>query len=152
MRDLFEELLNTLENNALDNKITITDVKNFVRSWREERESDIEEQLFSMTLPSVRPKPFEMPNENDFEIENSVVMTDEKFSFILQNLEGHFVNEVGDMLNEYGLTLRVVKRDGIDQTVIKNDGIDQILIMKIDNNRINVEIENGIITKVNGRG
>lgn len=141
MKDLFEELLQTIERTAVDNKATITNVKLFVDSWRKEREMDIEEQLFSMTQPSVRPKPFELPKESEVDIAEGVVLTG-KFPLILQNLEGHFVNEITDMLSEYGLSLRVVKRDGI---VLNLDN-------SINDNRVNVEIEKGLITKVNGRG
>lgn len=40
MRDLFEELIQTIERWAEDNTATITDVKLFARSWRKERDAE----------------------------------------------------------------------------------------------------------------
>ena len=37
-KDLFEEIITTIENNAEDNKATITNVELWAKSWREERE------------------------------------------------------------------------------------------------------------------
>lgn len=39
-RDLFEELIQTIENNAVDNQSTITNVKLWAKSWRKERENN----------------------------------------------------------------------------------------------------------------
>lgn len=36
MNDIFEELIQTIERNAVDNVTTISDVKLFAKSWREE--------------------------------------------------------------------------------------------------------------------
>ncbi len=46
MGDTFEELLQTIERNTLDNKIIINNVKLFVKSWRKERE-------LALTIPVV---------------------------------------------------------------------------------------------------
>lgn len=35
-RDIFEDLIQTIERNAVDNKATITNVKVWAKSWREE--------------------------------------------------------------------------------------------------------------------
>lgn len=35
-RDVFEDLIRTIERNAVDNKTTITNVKLWAKSWREE--------------------------------------------------------------------------------------------------------------------
>lgn len=45
MRDHFEELIKTIEKNAVDNKATITDVYLWAASWRAERDIDIEHEL-----------------------------------------------------------------------------------------------------------
>lgn len=37
-KDWFEEIISTIENNAEDNKATISNVKLWAKSWREERE------------------------------------------------------------------------------------------------------------------
>lgn len=41
MTDHFEDLIQTIESNAVNNQITITNVKLWADSWREEREMDI---------------------------------------------------------------------------------------------------------------
>jgi hypothetical protein len=38
MKNTMEDLLQTIEENAVDNALTIADVKLFVKSWREEAE------------------------------------------------------------------------------------------------------------------
>ena len=37
-KDWFEEIITTIENNAEDNKATISNVKLWAKSWREEKE------------------------------------------------------------------------------------------------------------------
>lgn len=45
MKDHFEELIQTIERNAVDNKATITNVFLWAESWRAEREMDIQHEL-----------------------------------------------------------------------------------------------------------
>jgi len=45
MKDHFEELIQTIERNAVDNKATITNVFLWAESWRAEREMDIQNEL-----------------------------------------------------------------------------------------------------------
>lgn len=53
MEDTFEDLLQTIERNALDNKMKINNVELFVKSWRKERE-------LTLTIPVVvKPLPTE---------------------------------------------------------------------------------------------
>lgn len=61
---------------------------------------------------------------------------------IVKDLEGVFVREAMDMLEEYNLKLCVVKRDGIPLFKTPN----------LNHNRVNVETENSVITKVQGLG
>ena len=39
---VFEDLISTIERNAVDNKITISNVNLWAKSWREEMESKLE--------------------------------------------------------------------------------------------------------------
>ncbi len=41
-KDCFEDLITTIENNAIDNKATISNVKLWAKSWREERDLALE--------------------------------------------------------------------------------------------------------------
>ena len=45
MKDHFEELIQTIERNAVDNKATITNVFLWAESWRAEREMNIQHEL-----------------------------------------------------------------------------------------------------------
>ena len=132
MRDLFDELLETIEKNAVDNKLTITNVEVFLKSWREEIKLENKYNLLS-DLPS---------EDNDQGLKEGEVFSDLKLPLILRELKGLFINEAMDMANEYEYKILVVKRDGIS--------IPTTMDFKFD--RINVETVNGIITKVDGIG
>jgi hypothetical protein len=55
-RDTFEELIETVERNAVDNKVTITNVKLWAKSWRNERKLDEERNEFDNLLGSALKK------------------------------------------------------------------------------------------------
>ena len=55
-RDTFEELIETIERNAVDNKVTITNVKLWAKSWRDERKLDEERNEFDNLLGSALKK------------------------------------------------------------------------------------------------
>ncbi len=55
-RDTFEELIETIERNSVDNKVTITNVKLWAKSWRDERKLDEERNEFDNLLGSALKK------------------------------------------------------------------------------------------------
>lgn len=51
MNDIFEELIQTIERNAVDNVTTISDVKLFAKSWREEFK--LHENIYSQSRADI---------------------------------------------------------------------------------------------------
>lgn len=63
---------------------------------------------------------------------------DERLMNILKKLEGMTVEKVNQALQHFPYYIRVSKRDGQEQWKPT----------KHDKNRVNVEVENGVVTKV----
>jgi hypothetical protein len=66
-RDTFEELIETIERNAVDNKATITNVKLWAKSWRDERKLDDERNEFDSLLGSALKKHNDGFNASEFD-------------------------------------------------------------------------------------
>lgn len=65
-RDLLEELIKTIEVNAIDNQATITDVKLWANSWRKEVEL---EALTPTAVMQAKPEKFYCFDESSHQIE-----------------------------------------------------------------------------------
>ena len=68
-KDWFEEIIRTIENNSEDNKATISNVKLWAKSWREEKEIAL--TLYGVTCSSF--KGCKYPNKICRYIEGGIV-------------------------------------------------------------------------------